>query len=170
MNNTSRQQRLAVSPAQQPSEPLLLSEDSDSTVSSLLFQAPPPPSRQTDTRGNDVPAGQQPLRAQSQPFLSVQDEQDTIRAPNSDEVPNNSQGIVWNPRWLHIKWLMAFTALCCILAVTILVLYHVSIRMDGLGTVRSTMGVAYFWKFFPTASQYLFGLGVMRLTKHLQFS
>lgn len=141
INNTSMQQELAVSPAQQPSDPLLISEGSESTVSSLSLRNPPPPPRQTSTRGNDVPIRQQPLRAQSQPLLSIQDEQDTIRAQSNYESPTDSQDIVWNPRWLHKLWLIAFVALCGILAVATLVLYYIYVRMDGLGTAIGTTGM-----------------------------
>lgn len=158
MNNASMQQKLPVSPVQQPSEPLLLSEDSGSTVSSLSLRNPPPPPLQTDTRGNDVPTRQQPLRAQLQPLLSMQDEQDTIRTQSNDEPPTSLDDVFWNPRWLHRIWLMSFVALCSILAVTIVVLYYVSVRMDGLGTARGTTGMVYFWKFLPTASKYLLSL------------
>jgi hypothetical protein len=170
LNSASMQQEPPVSPVQQPSEPLLLSGDSGSTVSSLSLQNPPPPSRQADTRGNDVPTRQQPLRAQSQPLLSMQDEQDTIRDQNNDEPPTNSHHVVWNPRWLHRIWLIVFVALCGILAVTTMVLYYVSVRMDGLGAARGTTGMVYFWKFLPTASKYLPSLKAISLTKRLQFS
>lgn len=62
--------------------------------------------------------------------------------------------VMWNPFWLRKMWLGAYAVLFGLLAVATLTLYLISNGRNGLGVLKNTTEMVYFWKFCPTASMY----------------
>jgi hypothetical protein len=86
----------------------------------------------------------------------IQPHSDLLEGGSKEKGPQDigqTSSRFWNPFWLRKAWLVAYASLYFCLASAVLALFFSSIRSEGFASSRSVTGMAYFWKFLPTASK-----------------
>lgn len=98
-----------------------------------------------------TPSGSKPIttvmQISAEPYRLYLENEANASAQTQDQ-----QQTIWNPFWLRKRWLISYALTFSVLLATVVTLYLFSNRRNGLVASGGSTGMAYFWKFLPTAS------------------